>query len=67
MGDTAVNLAGMTFPQWLKAVDRVLAARHGVRYRDLADFEWYDAWESDIPASEAAAEALANEFGDYFF
>lgn len=56
---------GLTFQQWLKAVDRVLMARVGVGHRDLADWMWWDAWESGMSARDAALEAFEEDFSDY--
>ena len=55
------NQDGQTFKEWMKAVDRRIASVCGLSSMDLADICYWDMWNDDCPATEAANEALENE------
>lgn len=57
------TVAGLTFKQWLVALNLELWARVGVGYRDLADRDWYSDWESEYTPLESALDAVEEEFG----
>lgn len=52
---------GMTFDKWLRQVDGVIGGLVGLSYNDLADQTWYDWYEGNMTAEEAAYECLENE------
>lgn len=60
-------MMGYTFQAWLQRVDKVLMLRHGVTHRDLADWHWRDAFDSQWHHADAATEALeANGYGSLY-
>ena len=54
----------MTFKQWMKAVDRIIAAELGVGVYDLIDLFWRDMFDADWTPEEAAKPILENPY-DY--
>lgn len=51
----------MTFDQWMAEVDVVMVGMSGLDHNCIADQTWWDWWNDEVPAQEAAEEALANE------
>lgn len=52
---------GLTFQQWRAAVDKILLAKVGMSADDLADFNSYDAWDSEMTPDEGARECLESD------
>lgn len=50
-----------SFEAWMARVDAHVQRLAGVGYRDLADWQWYDAWSAGESPSTAARLALADE------
>ena len=59
--------AKLTFPEWMKRVDRAISARLGLGANDLADQPYADWWESGMTPKEAAEEAIQNEMDEFGF
>jgi len=51
-----------TFEQFMAAVNAVMAREYGITSRDIADWSWYDAFESGETPVDAAMAAVANDF-----
>jgi hypothetical protein len=51
----------MTFEEWLAAVDRDLMKLCKLTHRDLADYNYRDAFEDELTPLEAAWEVLVEE------
>ena len=51
----------MTFKQWMKKVDAIVASMAGLSVHDLADIDFYSRWEDEVPPREVALEVLENE------
>ncbi len=49
----------MTFDDYMDAVNRAIEREVFVSAEDLPDYDFYSAWEDDIPVNETAAECLA--------
>lgn len=52
---------GMTFAQWMVQVDRVIGAACGLTHLDLADWNYRDAFDSEVTPEEAAESVLEEE------
>jgi hypothetical protein len=46
----------------MAAVNAVMAREYGITSRDIADWSWYDAFESGETPVDAAMAAVANDF-----
>lgn len=53
-----VNLDGLTFQQWMQAVDREIARYCGLSHHDLADWLFWDNWHNCTPPEETARDVL---------
>lgn len=53
------------FAVWLQAVDQAVARRVGLRYDDLEDWGYRDAYDGDMSPKEAAVEMLADNGYDF--
>lgn len=51
----------MTFEQWLRRVDGAMSVMVGLTHSDIADWNWYDAYESGETPRVAARQALAED------
>jgi hypothetical protein len=51
----------MTYETWMKEVDAEVFRILGVGVHDLSDFASRDAYESGIPAEDAAQEAIEGD------
>lgn len=52
---------GLEFSDWLDKVDAILIQHIGLTHEDLADFNSYDAWDSEMTPEEGARECLASD------
>ncbi|ASJ79591.1 hypothetical protein SEA_KALNOKY_88 [Mycobacterium phage Kalnoky] len=50
----------MSFEEWMRRVDRVMLAVTGLTHRDIADWNYRDAYDDDVSPRTAALKALAN-------
>lgn len=50
-----------TFEEFMREVDREIAKVCGLGHSDLADFLYYDAYESEEDPADVAREVLENE------
>lgn len=50
-----------TFEEWLRRVDAEVEAVCGLSHRDLADWNYYDAYESGTSPAEVARDVLEDE------
>ncbi len=55
------NDDGLTYAQWMRAVDAHVSRIAGVSVHDLADFCSRDQWHDAVPPAEAAEEVLIEE------
>lgn len=59
-------MALMTFEQWMTEVDRHLVGELGLDSNSLPDQLYYDMYEDEIPAVEAAEQVIENLQEDWF-
>jgi hypothetical protein len=52
---------GLTFEQWKKQVDAVLASKIGASSDDLPDFPAWDCWHEGLSPKDGALECLEND------
>lgn len=52
---------GLTFSNWLDKLDAVLIQKIGLSHRDLADFNSFDAWDSEMTPEEGAFECMSGD------
>jgi hypothetical protein len=45
----------------MRRVDNFIGKEWGVTHRDIADWQWYDAYESEMSPRAAAEEAMTYE------
>lgn len=50
-----------SFALWLALVDNRIGRLIGLGHRDIADWTWYDGFESGMSPRDAAIEALQND------
>lgn len=52
----------MSFTEWMKRVDKVIAVSFGgLTHRDISDFTYRDLFEDGVTPREAAMAAIDNE------
>lgn len=49
------------FEIYLALVDHIMGKTVGVTHRDIADWNWFDAFEGEVPPREAIQDALAED------
>ena len=59
--ETRTKSDGISFKDWLAAVDAHLISKVGLSHSDLADFNSFDAWDSDMTPAEGAEECMASD------
>lgn len=53
---------GVTFPQWMREVDRAISAViPGMSHDDFADACYWDNWDAGTPPADMAAEVIAGD------
>lgn len=52
------------FALWLLEVDRHVSRRIGVTHRDMPDRPWRDQYDDEVPAQDAALDAIEEWIAD---
>ena len=55
----------MTFEQWKSKVDQHLINLCGMTSEDIDDWNYYDAWEDNVPPLHAAKHAMKAAMASY--
>jgi hypothetical protein len=55
------DFAAPTFELFMATVDAVMGHEYGITSRDIADWHWYDSFDSGDNPVDAATDAIANE------
>ena len=51
----------LSFNGFMKKVDEEINSHCGLSYQDLADYDFYSAWEDEADPTDVAMEMLADE------